>query len=273
MPPSHLIKCNNHTSESACNGGQLLIWLNVEIQADSILRSLRNGSTALLIQPDPLLVQVLEQRAAEKTLKLFYAVTSPAISIPAESEARWIILNKSLPQRTMKTLLPPNVSSVISCDDGNYGELISSSLPPGTWSTALGPLVHSHVSSVDFDVQSVLERTLSHKSGLPQSVYHTITPLDAVSGTEAMATNAIVDWEAEPHLPVHLTSVDSAMRFDTNKTYVLFGLTSDLGLSLCDWMVSHGAGNIVLTSRHPQVDQRWLNQKKESGVRIEVISK
>ncbi|KAK7714551.1 NRPS, partial [Diaporthe eres] len=129
-----------------------------------------------------------------------------------------------------------------------------------------------HVSSADLDVQLVLKRTLSHKGGLLQPEYKTVTPLDVVSGTQIQTNNTVVDWEAEPQLPVQLNSVDSATRFEGNKTYVLFGLTSDLGLSLCDWMVSHGARNIVLTSRRPQVDERWLSQKKKAGVRIEVIS-
>lgn len=273
MSPSHLIKCNDHINDPAGNGGQLLIWLNFEIQADAIIGSLQIGSTAILIQPDPLLVQVLEQRTAEKNLKLFYAVTSSAEFFPIEGEASWIILNKSLPQRTVKTLLPSNVSTVISCDRGNYGEFISSCLPSATWSTAIGPLVHSHVSSANLDIQSVLERTLSNKSGLLHPEYRTLNPLDVVSGTVSETNNTIVDWNAELHLPVHLTSVDSATRFNINKTYILFGLTSDLGLSLCDWMVSHGARNIVLTSRHPQVDQRWLKQKEELGVRVKVIPK
>lgn len=273
MSSSHLIKCNEQTNESAGNAGQPLIWLDTEIQADAILKSLQTGSTAILVQPDPLLMHVLEQHKAAKNLTLFYAVTSLTIPCSSASEASWVTLNRSLPQRTIKELLPSNVSTVISCGDGNYGELISSCLPSGTWSTALGPLVHSHVSSPDLDVQLVLKRTLSHKGGLLQPEYKILTPLDVVSGTQPQTTNTIVDWEAEQQLPVQLTSVDSATRFEGNKTYVLFGLTSDLGLSLCDWMVSRGARNIVLTSRRPQVDERWLSQKKKVGVRIEVISK
>ncbi len=74
-------------------------------------------------------------------------------------------------------------------------------------------------------------------------------------------------------VPVTLKSVDRIMRFDERKTYVLFGLTSDLGQSLVDWMESHGAKNVVLTSRHPNIDARWLDQCRAKGMRVEVFAK
>lgn len=53
--------------------------------------------------------------------------------------------------------------------------------------------------------------------------------------------------------------------FANDKTYVLFGMTGDLGISIAQWMADNGARNIVLTSRHPRVPDsvfEFLSQKE-----------
>ncbi|KID73294.1 PKS-NRPS hybrid synthetase [Metarhizium brunneum] len=82
----------------------------------------------------------------------------------------------------------------------------------------------------------------------------------------------IVDWRATALVPVRLTSANDQIRFDENKTYALFGLTSDLATSLCDWMSSRGARTIVLTSRNPNIDERWLEEISRAGVHVGVFS-
>ena len=63
------------------------------------------------------------------------------------------------------------------------------------------------------------------------------------------------------------------MHFDETKSYILFGLTSDLGRSLVEWMGSHGAKNIALTSRNPVIDTDWLEECRAKGMRVEVFAK
>jgi hybrid polyketide synthase/nonribosomal peptide synthetase ACE1 len=52
----------------------------------------------------------------------------------------------------------------------------------------------------------------------------------------------------------------------------MFGLTSDLAQSTVTWMASHGARNIVLTSRTPKMDAKWLETMTQAGVRVEVFA-
>ncbi|TDZ16978.1 Polyketide synthase-nonribosomal peptide synthetase [Colletotrichum orbiculare MAFF 240422] len=57
--------------------------------------------------------------------------------------------------------------------------------------------------------------------------------------------------------------------FRGDETYWLVGLAGDMGRSLCDWMIDHGARYIVLSSRNPQLPPDWLaaHHSKE-GVHI-----
>ncbi|KAL0937413.1 hybrid nrps pks [Colletotrichum truncatum] len=84
----------------------------------------------------------------------------------------------------------------------------------------------------------------------------------------------IIDWKSDLNtiVPAIVPSVDTYLSFKPDRTYVLFGLTSDLGQSLCDWMISHGAQNLVMTSRSPKVDPRWLSAKAKAGISVKVFA-
>jgi hybrid polyketide synthase/nonribosomal peptide synthetase ACE1 len=55
-------------------------------------------------------------------------------------------------------------------------------------------------------------------------------------------------------------------------TYLLFGLSGELGRSLATWMVRHGARHIVLTSRHPVVDEEWVRHLNAQGAHLRFVS-
>ncbi len=59
--------------------------------------------------------------------------------------------------------------------------------------------------------------------------------------------------------------------FAADKTYVLFGMTGDLGISIALWMADNGARNIVLTSRHPRVPDTVFEFMSEKGAVLRVI--
>ncbi|KAF2763053.1 hypothetical protein EJ05DRAFT_459880 [Pseudovirgaria hyperparasitica] len=60
--------------------------------------------------------------------------------------------------------------------------------------------------------------------------------------------------------------------FADNKTYILFGMTGDLGISIARWMVENGARNVVLTSRHPDVPEGVFEFMSQKGAILRAIS-
>jgi hybrid polyketide synthase/nonribosomal peptide synthetase ACE1 len=88
----------------------------------------------------------------------------------------------------------------------------------------------------------------------------------------ALHPTTLVDWTAEDTAPVMVDTIDAAPLFSANKSYLMVGLTGQIGQSLCEWMVWNGARNILLTSRHPSVDQKWLDSFRVYGAKVAVYA-
>ncbi|KAM3064984.1 hypothetical protein ACMFMF_011455 [Clarireedia jacksonii] len=82
----------------------------------------------------------------------------------------------------------------------------------------------------------------------------------------------ILDWAQACELPVRVSSASSQVRLPANKTFLLVGMTGDLGQSVCRWMISRGARNIVLASRTPKVDSQWIDEMSSLGARVRIES-
>ncbi|PGH18166.1 hypothetical protein AJ80_04553 [Polytolypa hystricis UAMH7299] len=82
----------------------------------------------------------------------------------------------------------------------------------------------------------------------------------------------IVDWAQACQLPVRIQPASSQVELSANKTYLLIGMTGNLGQSICHWMITRGARNVVLTSRNPKVDQQWVEQMSSLGAQVIIRS-
>lgn len=84
--------------------------------------------------------------------------------------------------------------------------------------------------------------------------------------------STVIDWRGNDTVSVRIQPIDSTDLFVKNKTYLLVGLAGDLGRSLCRWMIEHGARNVVLTSRNPKVDPRWVGDMAKMGAVVKLQS-
>ncbi|PCD25242.1 hypothetical protein AU210_014350 [Fusarium oxysporum f. sp. radicis-cucumerinum] len=83
-------------------------------------------------------------------------------------------------------------------------------------------------------------------------------------------TRTIIDWTNPQPVSVTIRPISGQGLFSNDKTYLMAGLVSDFGRSLCRWMVENGAKYIVLTSRRAQVDQLWLQEMEDLGAIVRV---
>jgi len=75
----------------------------------------------------------------------------------------------------------------------------------------------------------------------------------------------IVDWTQITKVQIKTQPASSLVNLSPNKTYLLVGMTGDLGRSVCRWMIGRGARYLVLTSRNPKVEQWWIEDMARLG--------
>lgn len=79
---------------------------------------------------------------------------------------------------------------------------------------------------------------------------------------------AIVDWSNAGTVNAFVRPLEHRGLFVADKTYILCGMTGDLGISVCLWMVANGARNVVLTSRNPNVSSDVLEYMSRKGANV-----
>ncbi|KAH9865982.1 hypothetical protein J1614_008546 [Plenodomus biglobosus] len=100
-----------------------------------------------------------------------------------------------------------------------------------------------------------------------------ILPLDSLN-RQSPAMNSQVSPFTDVALPdpaVKVTEKNNGT-FAADKTYILFGMAGDLGISIALWMVDNGARNVVLTSRHPDVPAGVFEYLLQKGAVLRVLS-
>ena len=260
---------------------QFLSQLDNLLRVENMLSVCRRDSTLLIHKPSPELAGSIVEAASLMNMTVFFTTSSVSAT-----DGPWIVINSYAQKREIQSLLPPAVAVFIDgskdAQERQLGARIASILPESCLRTTLAgiqALQHARDFTVA-DLRSRLNRvvqraltttdlceTLGHKSA---SI--TLGQLFGESEVEA-ATSTVLDWSSASPVPVQVPTVDSLVRFKSDKTYVMFGLTSDLAQSTCTWMASHGARNIVLTSRTPKIDAKWLETISQAGVRVEVFAK
>lgn len=81
----------------------------------------------------------------------------------------------------------------------------------------------------------------------------------------------VMNWTRQSTVSVKLSPPEDEVRFRSDRTYWLAGLTGDLGVSLARWMVQRGARYVVMTSRNPNVDEKWLATMQAIGAIIIIL--
>ncbi|CAJ2510598.1 Uu.00g062230.m01.CDS01 [Anthostomella pinea] len=81
----------------------------------------------------------------------------------------------------------------------------------------------------------------------------------------------IVDWRTDRNAVQTIDYLAEKQLFSPRKTYLMIGLTRDLGQSICRLLVEHGARHIVLASRNPNTSPKWPEELMQShGAKITV---
>ncbi|KAI6472412.1 putative Hybrid PKS-NRPS biosynthetic cluster [Pyricularia oryzae] len=196
---------------------------------------------------------------------------------------QWTHIGPKTPKLAIKQLVRPDVGARSSCcildmaEDGGLAETIASFLPSTQRRVIRKADLTAHSGflpardcsrEIRSLVSSVFHHIMSRVDGPTE--LPVLAPTDA-TGPETPA-EFVVSWKSTAKtVAVSVEPIETRVKFQADKTYWLVGLTGNLGLSLCAWMVNQGARNIVVGSKNPKIDGAFLAKMKAKGVNFKVL--
>lgn len=248
--------------------------------AHDMLRSVALGQSLLVLEPSRDLANVLATFATAQDIETIFWTTTD-VSKPNEKGCMWKRVPTRASKRDLVSALPQStLSQVISWGGNRWAISLRGIIPDGVSIKRPGSyMADCSATSVSLGTESeaavVLDRVQSWLAGTNATLelanekpilladLHTLHP--ATDGLN------ILDWSTPSTIPTRLKPTDQQTLFHPGKAYWLVGLTGDLGLSLCQWMISRGATHIVLSSRNPSIDDRWLAHFETLGAAVKVL--
>ncbi len=270
------------------SAGGLLVAITSELLAASLVQSLPSGSSILVhcLGKDRCLAAALSRRAAAKAVRFTFAC-----DVGSNDDAKgpsWIRLSARAPRHAVRRMLLP-------VEPTHFLDLTAHTrVHPSDLSLSIAQTLPSRCKRIDssdlFQREALLPPSLDREAlvgRLEDAVAGARTSVVSITQEQVQDMvlqlnqihdpsmpnypTSVVHWPVDGEVRIEVCPLDVQSLFSKNKTYVLFGLTSHIGQSLCDWMVSNGAGCVCLTSRRPKVDQKWLESFKGTKATVKVF--
>ncbi|PWY77879.1 polyketide synthase [Aspergillus eucalypticola CBS 122712] len=234
----------------------------------SVVKDIAPGTSVLLYAFDPpaamyQAIWTFQLQAKKRQVHYFTGSKELAAMGP------WVYCNPRAPRRVLNAAFPKDLHAIINLSGNNGaptqtldslpGHFQRYSPPSGvaeaSFLPALPPL--TDLTELLSDAHTAAEEYIVLNVSAHQPEYELPDLLACQPGS--LPGVSVVNWSCPTPLPVHYQLIDASTQIlRPDRTYWLVGLTGDLGQSLCDWMVHHGARTIILTSRRPQMSPDWV---------------
>jgi len=265
-------------------GYEELMSLSFELLAQYIVGETAPGQILLVHDASPILAQVIVTRAAEHNVTCaFTTPNQPPKSSPKRPQM--IFVHPQSTSRGVRLLMPENVATFVNLSMTSTGiaSVIASVVPQTCLKLEFKQLfskstIHRHLDTV-IPIHNLFKTAYQHhKIVLGRSENSAgatkikLSDLCYNSDFIDFYPGKIIDWDA-PTIHVKVEPADCKVAFRADRTYLLFGLSGQLGRSLALFMARLGAKHIVLTSRKPDVDDKWLQKARKLGVEVRIFAK
>ncbi|RYP45940.1 hypothetical protein DL768_007780 [Monosporascus sp. mg162] len=248
-----------------------------ELLSHQILSGVASGTAVLVLEPPSFCVEALHRRAKSIGAVIKFASVTPARP-ETDEKIRWIRLHPKETDRGLVAKVTPFDLSAFydfSADQNpvGLGQRLAGILPSTCLTYRLESLVQDQVTDT-VSVQDTKDQTNYVEQAVAAAAPTAVSAISADKITTLKRPwdiSTVVDWKASHTLAARITPIDTGKLYVSTKTYLLVGLAGDLGRSLARWMINHGARHIVLSSRNPQIDERWLRETQKMGGNVLVL--
>ena len=270
------------TLPTTVNAGQekLLFGLITRFLVSQTIASHAVSGSVLIYEPDELLTFAIKTFLPEFAPRTQYLTTS---SHDTEERSSWTFIHPQASERTIKSLLPPDTAALVdlSFHDTELSSILKRVLPASSSYqshssfariTCIDTLGKSDNSLADLLKKFV---ALSERAILTQALPTKDTyaiPTQQVLSDGKRSLMEAVDWTEALLIQGNQLPLEPSTHFHSSKTYLLVGLTGELGQGLCRLMVSNGVRHIVVVSRNPDKTPIWRDELQALGSEIRIES-
>jgi SAM-dependent methyltransferase len=242
-----------------------LLAVAAELFADAVLSCAAPGSSMLVFEPYPFMLEPLLRRASRMKVEVTFAAADE--SHGASCPDSWLQLHEKDTVLSLAKAVPSRCSSFFDLSDAacpvSLANRLRSSLPAYCTKYKACHLYQEASFSLSVSSENLVGNLLAdalNTASKQQAVSESVPATKLANQNCQIQSSTIIDWTNCNTLTTRVLPIDSADLFSREKTYLLVGLAGDLGRSLCLWMIQHGARHVVLTSRNPKVDQTWIDE-------------
>ncbi|KAI9035214.1 lovastatin nonaketide synthase [Aspergillus affinis] len=249
-----------------------------ELMGDNILSLCPPKGDVLLYQPPESILIILQCRAAETGRRVFELTHGPRKSTSTVS------IHLRALESHIRGVLPKNISVFVNFSVDaphiDFSRRVMSGLAVGCRIIGFNALYQQAATSMpDYAMQKfhlALEGAAEHAADKLQRMqfpsFDAVTVHEVMKSRPASNKHYVIDWTCNSHVSAQIESASTQVKLNPARSYLLIGLTADLGQAVCEWMINHGARNVILLSRNPRVDQKWLELQADKGATVAVYS-
>jgi hybrid polyketide synthase/nonribosomal peptide synthetase ACE1 len=258
-----------------CELPRIVGAVGAQLVAAKIIKLASLTGTLIIHEATALVADALDQQAHNHTVRLVFTT-----STKNRVRSGWLYVPQHLPERLLKNALPTSSTIIfdLSHAPGSVavGKLMRKCLTKSCavyssnslYGTAADEHPDSSSSNLVATFKTAFDAVLTCGDHLEDPEIVDLTRLHEVS--VANTPLAVVVCSAA-QIPVNIQAIDSGIIFQGDKTYLLIGMSGQVGRSLCQWMVEHGARYVVLTSRRPQVHAEFIASMERLGATVKAL--
>ncbi|KAK4232439.1 polyketide synthase [Podospora fimiseda] len=243
-----------------------LISLAANLIAHHILSVTPYGSTLIIHEADSSLRSALVAQATAKELNVIFTTSELRVDKVGIST----FLHPNFTRSTIESVIPSSTAVFVGFSRGAVSNAVRETIIK-----ALPRAPHEVVGSLHtaIDLASQLQRSLEESSSLVREKSPLVTLAEISKHSAVGERLAVIDWASSSSVQAKAQPIDSGVLFRPDRTYFFAGMAGQIGQSLADWAISHGARYVVLTSRNLKVNPKFIaDMSSRYGATVQPMS-
>lgn len=259
--------------------GYFMSFVLADLTVQQILQMLPPTGTVIAYELNQTVSSLLSKTLNEMGRRVVFFTSSTNVS-----GRNWVYLHHNSAKRVIDSVIPVDATLYVDASGhdpkAKLGSAIAASLSRVCEKVDISNLMAREASVIPEKAPESITRLLQRLSSFASSLLDNAAipegaPINILTLKRVLSpigvpnSDSLIYWQEDEHVPVSVEPIHQRQDlFRADRTYWLAGLTGDVGRSLADFMISHNARHVVLSSRTPKPDFQWAEWHKSRGATV-----